>query len=47
MIGVWLESPGFSDSDMPPVPPEWNGIFQSGEAFIATNSIWVALILSG
>nr|KAJ0219286.1 hypothetical protein LSAT_V11C300153780 [Lactuca sativa] len=37
MIGVWPESPGFSDSDMPPVPPEWNGIFQSGEAFIATN----------
>ncbi|CAK8561845.1 unnamed protein product [Lathyrus sativus] len=35
--GIWPESPSFSDTDMPGVPPGWKGQCQSGEAFNAST----------
>ncbi|XP_058767757.1 subtilisin-like serine-protease S isoform X2 [Vicia villosa] len=35
--GIWPESPSFSDTDMPAVPPGWKGQCQSGEAFNAST----------
>ncbi|KAK7262797.1 hypothetical protein RJT34_30378 [Clitoria ternatea] len=35
--GIWPESPSFSDTDMPAVPPGWKGQCQSGEAFNASS----------
>ncbi|KAL9327289.1 hypothetical protein ACSQ67_007934 [Phaseolus vulgaris] len=35
--GIWPESPSFSDTDMPAVPPGWKGQCQSGESFNASS----------
>ncbi|KAH1234330.1 Subtilisin-like protease SBT3.3 [Glycine max] len=35
--GIWPESPSFSDTDMPAVPPGWKGQCQSGEGFNASS----------
>jgi len=36
-LGIWPESPSFSDTDMPAVPQGWKGHCQSGEAFNAST----------
>ncbi|KAL5172975.1 Subtilisin-like protease SBT3.5 [Glycine soja] len=35
--GIWPESPSFSDTDMPAVPPGWKGQCQSGEGFNSSS----------
>ncbi|KAL2334145.1 hypothetical protein Fmac_015358 [Flemingia macrophylla] len=37
MYRIWPESPSFSDTDMPAVPPGWKGQCQHGEAFNASS----------
>ncbi|KHN12162.1 Cucumisin [Glycine soja] len=34
---IWPESPSFSDTDMPAVPPGWKGQCQSGEGFNSSS----------
>lgn len=36
-IGIWPESPSFSDTNMPAVPAGWKGKCQSGETFNAST----------